>query len=130
MKYFDFEAAYIKIWGGPAVVMTIIAIAVAITFISTKQLKWASMPIKANQCILAGDATSRDCISLSEYGIDPDAYVQNSNYRKAVDAYQQKVVRAGAKVLPPLADFVLETAGSRGAKRVIKGLNVEEDSNV
>ena len=95
--------------GGTVLVVGSAAIAYLTYNHAEPVLDWASMDVKGVQCGLQEDASTKDCQSLREYGIQPQLYLSNDLYRRAVNAYQLKAVKTGSGTeLLPLEDYLKE----------------------
>ena len=72
--------------------------------------KAGNYQLSAVNCQVSKAVDSAECDHLKKFGVSPKLYLEDDNYRKAIDAQYQKQIEENAYIAPKVAQFTLDHA--------------------
>lgn len=101
---------------GTAGVALILACSLVVYSIGLSNAKASSFQLHATNCVTSSTSSSGSCANLIEFGINPESYFSDKEYRKKVDSFYREIIENNAYIAPKVAQFTIDYAFKKKVK--------------
>ena len=103
------------VFGVFGTVVVIVCAGIAL-FLGVSNEKASMFQINAVNCTQSRDGTSNECQQLIKFGVEPQQYFSDKDYRSAIDKMFSDRINRNAYIAPKVAQFTLDYAYRKNVK--------------